>query len=487
MPVAIKVLLIEDNEDDALLALRELRRGGYEPSARRVDTPGGLAAALDNQDWDVVIADYAMPRFTGLDALAQVRASGREIPFILVSGVMGEELAVGAMKAGAHDYLTKDKLARLAPAVERGLRDAASRGAHHQTQLALGESRQWFRAFMGHIPAAAWIKDEALRYVFANPAFAALTGRSEIQIVGCDDYALWPRAVADRLRASDRAALAAGGRCEALEVVPNAAGEERSLVVLKFPLDAAGGRLLAGVALDMTERERAEANLREANRRLQVLSSRMIEMQESQHRHLANELHDEIGQALTAVKIGLQSLAMQPDAAAGARAIGESLQIVDRALQQVRNLSLDLRPSQLDDLGLQAALRSQLDRQARASGIKARFRTSELAVRLHPDLETVCFRIFQEALTNIVRHARATSVSIDLQADGPELILSVTDDGQGFDVEGARRRALHGASLGILGMEERALLAGGRLELRSGAQEGTWLRAVLPLRYRDAD
>ncbi len=484
----IEVLLVEDSEDDALLTLRELRRGGYEPSARRVETPDGLAAALEDQDWDLVIADYAMPRFSGLDALAQVKAAGRDVPFIMVSGVMGEELAVSAMKAGAHDYLTKDKLARLTPAVARELREAASRQAHQQTQLALGESRQRFQAFMDHIPAAAWIKDEALRYVFANPAFATLTGRAETDIVGRDDYALWPRAAADRVRENDRAALAIGSRYQVLEVVPNAAGEQRSSVVLKFPLtDAAGRRFVAGVAVDVTERERAEADLREANRRLQVLSSRMIEVQETERRHLANELHDEIGQALTAVKIGLQAYALRPHEEANALGIGESLRIVDRALQQVRNLSLDLRPSQLDDLGLPAALRSQLDRQTQASGIKARFRTSELGARLHPDLETVCFRIFQEALTNIVRHARAKSVDVDLQIDGSELILAITDDGRGFDVEAARRRALHGKSLGIIGMEERATLAGGRLELRSATDGGTRLRAVLPLRYRDAD
>jgi two-component system, NarL family, sensor histidine kinase UhpB len=484
----LRVLLIEDSEDDAALLLRELRRGGYEVTALRVDTVDGVAAALAQGDWDVVIADYVMPKYSGLDALAQVKADGRDIPFIIVSGAMGEELAVSAMKAGAHDYLTKDKLTRLPLAVERELREAAGRRAYRHSQIALTESRQRFHAFMDNIPAAAWIKDEALRYVFANRVFAALAGRSGGEILGCDDYALWPRAVAERVRARDLETLAAGNRQEALERVFNAAGEERVSVVLKFPLtDAGGGRYVGGVALDVTERERAEAALREANRRLQVLSSRALEMQENERRHLAHELHDEIGQALTAVKIRLQALAIEGGATGLPRGVEESVEIVDRALQQVRNLSLDLRPSLLDDLGLPSALRSQLDRQASVAGIKARFRVRVPPQRLHPDLETACFRIFQEAMTNVVRHARAHSVDVELKADETDLTLSISDDGAGFDVGAARQRALHGASLGIIGMDERAMLAGGRLVLDSEAQRGTRLTAVLPLRYRGAE
>lgn len=485
MSIPLRVLLIEDNEDDAALMLRELRRGGYHPLSRRVDTAEGVASALAESGWDVVIADYVMPRYSGIDALAQVMADGRDIPFIIVSGAMGEELAVSAMKAGAHDYLTKDKLARLRPAVERELREVAGRRAYRHSQMALTESRQRFQAFMDNIPAAAWIKDDSLTYVFANPAFATLAGRPAADILGRDDFSLWPREVAERVRAKDRDVLVSRARREALETLASATGEERVSVVLKFPLaDASGRRYVAGVALDVTERERAETALREANRRLQVLSSRALEMQENERRHLANELHDEIGQALTAVKIRLQSLVV---GTGGAQGLAESVEIVDRALQQVRNLSLDLRPSMLDDLGLPAALRSHLDRQAQASGITARFRVRKLPGRLHPDLETACFRIFQEALTNIVRHAGARNVGVELKTEGTELTLTISDDGAGFDVDAARRRALHGASLGIVGMEERATFAGGRLSVSSGAHEGTRLTAVLPLRYRDAE
>ncbi len=142
MSVPLRVLLVEDSADDAELVLRALRRGGYQPEHRRVDTPEDMARALDEHDWDIVLADYAMPRFSAFDALAMVQERGLDIPFIVISGTIGEEIAVQAMKAGAHDYLMKDNLARLVPAVERELREADERRARR-----VAEETVWHQAY----------------------------------------------------------------------------------------------------------------------------------------------------------------------------------------------------------------------------------------------------------------------------------------------------------------------------------------------------
>ena len=125
MKQPLRVLLVEDSDDDSILLLRQLKRGGYEVVHKRVESAGEVNDALAKEVWDVVISDYAMPGFSGLDALRIVQEHGLDIPFILVSGQIGEDMAVSAMKAGAHDYLMKDKLARLVPAVERELREEA--------------------------------------------------------------------------------------------------------------------------------------------------------------------------------------------------------------------------------------------------------------------------------------------------------------------------------------------------------------------------
>jgi signal transduction histidine kinase len=349
----LRVLIVEDREDDALLVLRALGRGGFEVIHRRVQTAGELGRALESEPWDVVIADYALPGFSGLEALSIVRAGEADLPFIVVSGAIGEETAVDLMKSGAQDYVMKTSLGRLAPAIRREIRDAAVRRAR---------------------------------------------------------------------READRA-------------------------------------------------------LREANQRLRVLSSRILEIQESERRAIARELHDEIGQVLTAVKIRLQS---QPGAL-GSGALAECVGIVDEALSRVRNLSLDLRPPQLDDLGLVPALRWYLARHGGGTEGGIGFVAEVPPVRLPAAVETACFRIAQEAVTNALRHAGAQRVWVELRQRGPELHLVVGDNGAGFDAAAARDGAAAGRSLGLLGMEERAALAGGRLALISAPGRGTEVHARFAL------
>src|SRR2546430_11022770 len=137
--VPLRVLIAEDSEDDARLLLRELQRAGFDPAYERVDSPTAMQAALDRQAWDLVIGDYSMPAFSGPAALALLRACDLDTPFIFVSGTIGEDVAVEAMKAGAQDFLTKGNLRRLIPAIERELRDADVRRERRRAQTALLE------------------------------------------------------------------------------------------------------------------------------------------------------------------------------------------------------------------------------------------------------------------------------------------------------------------------------------------------------------
>jgi two-component sensor histidine kinase/CheY-like chemotaxis protein len=134
MTTPLHILIVEDSEDDALLLLRELRRGDYELTFARVDTPEAMQEALEREKWDLVISDYSMPQFSAPAALEVLQKSGRDLPFIIVSGTIGEDSAVAAMKSGAHDYLIKGKLARLLPAVERELREAQIRRERRKAQ-----------------------------------------------------------------------------------------------------------------------------------------------------------------------------------------------------------------------------------------------------------------------------------------------------------------------------------------------------------------
>ncbi len=221
----------------------------------------------------------------------------------------------------------------------------------------------------------------------------------------------------------------------------------------------------------------AEVSLSREN--LQALSRRLVEVQETERRHIARELHDEVGQLLTAVKINLQTLRRQPILTTYTPRLDDDIDHVQRALEQVRNLSLDLRPSILDDLGLGAALEWYANRLAPAAGLKPQLTLPPEAPRWSPTIEITCFRVAQEALTNILRHAHAQHVWIEVAYSPQELRVRVRDDGQGFEPATARLQAARsGTSLGLLSMAERVALAGGRLEIDSAPGQGANVQVI---------
>ncbi len=225
--------------------------------------------------------------------------------------------------------------------------------------------------------------------------------------------------------------------------------------------------------LDLTERKQVEM-LR------QRFSHRLLEAQENERRGLARELHDEIGQALTAVMINLQAAKLPFEEGTQRVKIEDCLHLVDNVLQQVRDMSLDLRPSILDDLGLAAALRWYVKRQTQRAGIRARLYTNMSEERLPVPIETACFRIVQEAITNVLKHAQATNIFVEVNQDAEQVSLTIHDNGKSFDVEQAYSQARHGGSVGLLGMQERAQFVNGQVEVVSSERYGTMVRARLP-------
>ncbi|QOC21210.1 PAS domain-containing sensor histidine kinase [Wenzhouxiangella sp. AB-CW3] len=228
---------------------------------------------------------------------------------------------------------------------------------------------------------------------------------------------------------------------------------------------------------DITERKCFDQEREAYRQRLEHLSRRLLESQEAERRKLARELHDEWGQTLTAIKMGMQAVRGGP----GVDGILDTATAeVDRLIRHVRELSLQLRPSVLDDLGLEAAL-NWLIAQHKRAGMKLDLHVDLDGQRPSAEVETACFRVVQEALTNVRRHAGAEHVEVRVGCRHGQLDLLIRDDGEGFDAHRAQEHAGRGRSLGLLSMEERVSLLGGAFELLSTRGVGTRITARLPL------
>jgi two-component system sensor histidine kinase UhpB len=487
MSKPLRLLLIEDDEDDALLLTWELRRGGFEPIWQRVETLAALRGALA-EPWDLIVGDYHLPTCTGLEALAEVRAAGLDIPFLLVSGTIGEEAAVAAMKAGAADYLMKHHLARLIPVVERELREAAQRRQARQlaAERLVSEERLRLAVDVAQLGTFDWdmvadhlrVDQRVLAVLDVPPGRTLDNLASALEVIH----------PADRSRVQEALAEAAAGappRTREFRILRPDGSLRWVACKALVERDANGTALrLVGVLQDIQELKRIEEELRAQAEQLHYLSRQLLSTQETERRRIARELHDEIGQGLTAAMITVQMLQHHPAAVPLQSDLSEAAVLLDTTLQQVRAMSLELRPAMLDDLGLVSALKWHLDRVGQRSGLRVGLTANNLSDRLPPELETVCYRVVQEALTNIVRHARAKQVQVTIEQDAAEVRLTIVDDGRGFDKTAAQAKVQAGGSLGLLSMDERVTLLGGTLNIDSAPGRGCRVSARLPLPTR---
>jgi signal transduction histidine kinase len=225
---------------------------------------------------------------------------------------------------------------------------------------------------------------------------------------------------------------------------------------------------------NLDQLQQAQDSLQATQERYRSLSRRLLEQQEHERGALARELHDQLGQSLFAVSLNLQAIKGEVSPASSAR-VTESMRAIEKTIEQVQTLAFELRPSTLDEFGLVGALRLLVARHGERTGVSATFNATPPDARAPVEIETACFRIAQEALSNVARHARAGHVEVTLTTQDVALEVTVRDDGVGFNVERLR------TGLGLVGMGERAELAGGRLDIESAPGAGTTLRARFPL------
>jgi PAS domain S-box-containing protein len=352
-----------------------------------------------------------------------------------------------------------------------------------KAEAALRDSEARFRQLAENIEEVFWITDLAGTTIYISPGYERIWGRSRESL-----YAA-PKSWRQNIHPEDRSRMEAtfasdpGSTGDYTYRIVGPDGSIRWIRDRGFPVRAESGEVIrfAGIAEDITATKSVEEELQQANTQLRVLSRRVFQVQEEERRHLARELHDEIGQALTAVKINLAPTKKGQAGTSSVR-LQEATTLLDNLIRQVRQISLDLHPSLLDDLGLAPALRSLLEQQTRRAGLRAQFSAADPLEEIGREIQTTAFRIAQEAITNILRHARAEFVALFVVTDNNQLRMKIVDDGIGFDVAKTKNGgAAERATFGLTGMKERAALLGGEVSITSSPGQGTTVELALPI------
>lgn len=347
-----------------------------------------------------------------------------------------------------------------------------------ENERAIVASEEKFsKAFRSTPNAIAIARASDGRVIEANDGFLKLWGYERQEVVGKTTVELGVWVTADD-RARFQEQMRREGRVAGeMYRTRRKDGEERILMLWSEPIELQGESCFLSVGQDVTDRVRAQEALEESQRDLRTLSRRLMEAQEAERARIARELHDEIGQALAVVKLNLQAIARLTKDERINTQVSDGISVVDQTVDEVRNLSRDLRPSVLDDLGLAAALKWYTTRQAERAGIEIVCNCEALRTRPRREVETACYRIVQEALTNVVRHAKATHVDVDFHMNETTLTLLVRDNGAGFDVQEAEESDDREGHLGLIGMRERAQNVGGTLSIDSQVGSGTIVEA----------
>jgi PAS domain S-box-containing protein len=295
----LRILVIEDSEDDLLLVQYEFKRAGYAPYIERVETSADMQHALLKDRWDVIISDYILPRFSGLEALAMLKESGQDIPFIIVSGKIGEDIAVEAMRAGAQDYIVKGNLGRLVPAVERELREADTRRQRRVAEEALKESQAMLSALAATAADAIVMMDGSGRMTYWNPSAGRIFGYREKEAIGNELHNLLaPGKLRDSFKRVLQKFVDAGRAPAADDMFEFPAvrkdGTEFPAEVSLSTLELGNRRHAVGIIRDITERKRAEEELLRHRDHLGELVEERTAALKQTNEHLQQEIEERL-------------------------------------------------------------------------------------------------------------------------------------------------------------------------------------------------
>ena len=446
----LRFVLLEDDPNDAELIQLELARNGIAVDWRHVVSEKDFRAALAGPPPELVLADYTLPGFDGLGALRIALKQCPDVPFIFVSGSLGEERAIEALKSGATDYVLKDRMQRLPAVVTRALTEARERRERRQAEVALEEQRLLLSTLIDSLPEIIYAVDVDNRLTVVNRALLESLDANRDGVLGRRLSEIWTEEnVADM--ETQAASMMRTGRSLTDQERPwiSAEGTVRWFTYTHVPLRDHG--TVAGLVCTVQEvTDRRE------------LEQEILEISNREQRRLGSDLHDGLGQELTGLSLLLKGLEMQlsREAPQYLPQVTKISDLLAQAISSTRSLARGLAPVNLERGGLPEALRHLVARCSSMYNLAVSFETGgQKLPPLEEGAATHLYRIAQEATTNAARYAHARSIVIDLRTTGRKLQLSITDDGIGLTAGLARGRP----GLGLKIMEYRARMLGGTI------------------------
>lgn len=484
----LNILMIESSSDDAELIQRVLHEGGLHFNCSRISTINALHKALTDSDkhWDVILSNYSSPCFDAKEVLSVLATHRVDVPFIVLSSQVGEEAASALMDLGAHDFMMKNNMVRLVPAIKRSLKEAKYFQRFNEAQAALHKSEARFRTITANLPSVVfqflleekevvsfpYVSDGSVTLLGLTPQMLMNNPRLFSELILLEDKKLF-----DRLMAASVQQLTTWNWEGRIQVKGYA--DIKWISLRATPRRTANGATLwDGIMINITRNKLAENEIVRSREQLAELSSYLQKIKEHERAHIAREIHDDIGGTLTAIKFELQPcLDETPRLPVFYQKKAKSVEaLVDRVIDSTRRISLDLRPGILD-CGIVAAIQWQVKEFIDRTGISCKVLCDTEDIPLDADLSVAIFRIFQETLTNISKHADASMIQVKLEEIDGLVFLEVVDDGCGIKMSDIEKQN----SFGIRGMRERCQQLGGDFNVYGVSDRGTKVTICIPI------
>jgi signal transduction histidine kinase len=484
--MTLRVLLVEASSVDARRTLAKLKHSGYSVKHRRVTDAIAMQQALTEEAWHVVLCSYDAAGFCGIKALTLMQQSGIDLPFLFLSHDQNETSIIRAIQAGAGGYIFKDTLNFLAASIEHSLREAHTRREHSEAQLALQKYQARLHSFISNLPGMAFQLLFDNKNVLSFP-YVSEGGRSLLGLEPLDlkqDPGLFENILYPNDRASFHQSMLVSAEKLALwnwegRIVMAQNGKIKWVNMRCTPCKLDNGDVLwEGIMTNISQSKFAGIGLKQSQDQLRELSSHIQDAREQERLHIARDIHDDMGGTLTAIKIDITWLidrlnSHSPELIAKARGI-EAL--VDRCMKSANNILRTLRPSVLDSFGIIAAIEMEAEEFEKRTGISCPINQVDEGIEISPDASIALFRIFQETLTNIMKHAKASEVTVDIANRKKGVDLIISDNGCGLkEVDRQKPR-----SFGLRGIQERVAHFNGKVLISSKPGKGTKIEVHIP-------